>query len=67
MRIKSENSDAMEIIRRVHREIKQLQRDLDELEYLIYEKDERVKIEFFTNDTQRGLFKNHRDNTGRKH
>lgn len=47
MEIKDNKSDAMEIIRRIHREMKELQESIAELEYLIYEHDERVKIEFF--------------------
>lgn len=51
MKIADEKSDAIALIREIHKEVRQVQRDLAELEYLIYEKDERVEIEFF----ERGL------------
>ena len=56
MRLTDGNSDALQIINRVHREIKEIQKDLDELEYLLYKKDERCKIQFFGrgNDDKRG-------------
>ena len=57
MQIRDERSDALKLVQQVHREIRQIQRDLDELEYLIYKKDERVKIKFFNkgeaDDTKR--------------
>ena len=40
-------TDALRLVHKVHREIQEIQRDLDELEYLIYSKDERSKIRFF--------------------
>lgn len=57
VQIRDERSDALKLVQQVHREIRQIQRDLDELEYLIYKKDERVKIKFFNkgeaDDTKR--------------
>lgn len=47
MQITDGKSDALEIVKRVHAEIRQIQKDLDELEYLIYKKDERVQLRFF--------------------
>lgn len=47
MKIKDDRSDALELVLRAHRELKELQQTLYELEYLVYEKDERVKIKFF--------------------
>ena len=55
MKIEDGKSDAVELIRRIHREMKALQNSISELEYLIYEQDERCKIEFFgrgKNDTR---------------
>ena len=50
MKIVDGKSDALELIQKIHREMLELQKHIDELEYLIYEKDERAKIEFFNND-----------------
>ena len=47
MKIEDGKSDALELVRRIHREMKTLQGSISELEYLIYEQDERCKIEFF--------------------
>lgn len=47
MKIASDKSDALALIKEIHKEIIQIQKDLSELEYLIYEKDERVEIKFF--------------------
>lgn len=59
MKIEDGKSDAVELVRRIHREMKTLQNSISELEYLIYEQDERCKIEFF------GEKKN--DRTGKSH
>ena len=40
-------SDAMKLIQKIHREMKEVNKDLAELEYLIYSMDDRCKIEFF--------------------
>ena len=47
MKIKDDHSDALNIIRDLHKEMKIVRSLIGELEYLIYEKDERCKIEFF--------------------
>lgn len=47
MKITNDKSDALALIKAIHEEVRQIQRDLAELEYLIYEKDERVEIKFF--------------------
>lgn len=47
MKVANEKADALEIIKRLHREMRQIQNTISELEYLIYEEDERVKIELF--------------------
>ena len=62
MKIANEKSDALEIICRLHREIKEIQNTLSELEYLIYEQDERCKIEFF----ERGVHDEGRSEKGTK-
>lgn len=51
MKISNDKTDALLLIKAIHKEVRQIQRDLAELEYLIYEKDERVEIKFF----ERGL------------
>lgn len=48
MKITDGKSDALELVQRIHVEMKILQKAVDELEYLIYSQDERAKIEFFT-------------------
>ena len=40
-------SDAIEIANDLHRQVHELERSIDELQYLIYSLDDRVKIEFF--------------------
>ena len=47
MKLTDGTSDAIHILRRIHREMKQLQDSIGELEYLIYQIDERCKIEMF--------------------
>lgn len=47
MKIADERSDALEILKRIHTEMRVLQGAIAELEYLIYETDERVQINFF--------------------
>ena len=47
MKITDGKSDALELVQRIHVEMKILQKAVDELEYLIYSQDERAKIEFF--------------------
>jgi len=49
MKLSDGTSDAIHILRRIHREMKQLQDSIGELEYLIYKIDERCKIEIFPN------------------
>ena len=49
-------SDALELVQKAHREIRELQRTVDELEYLVYAIDARCQIEFFkggVNDKKR--------------
>lgn len=56
MKITDGKSDALELVQRIHVEMKILQKAVDELEYLIYSQDERAKIEFFkgkANDERR--------------
>ena len=48
MQITDGISDALELSKDLHRKMKELQKSLDELEYLIYSLDDRVQIEFFT-------------------
>lgn len=47
MKVANEKSDALELVKRMHREMRQLQKTLDELEYLVYEIDARCQIQFF--------------------
>ena len=47
MKIANEKSDALELVRRIHVEMNLLRKALAELEYLVYETDDRVSIEFF--------------------
>ena len=47
MKITDGKSDALELVQRIHVEMKILQKAVDELEYLIYSQDERAKITFF--------------------
>lgn len=47
MKVADEKSDALELVKRIHREMRQLQKSMDELEYLIYAVDARTQIEFF--------------------
>ena len=47
MKITDDKSDALELVHRIHDQMKTLQESIDELEYLIYRADERAKIEFF--------------------
>lgn len=58
MRITDGKSDAIKLIRRIKKEMFNLQHDLMELEYLIYECDDRVEINIF----ERGSY----DKKGRK-
>lgn len=48
MKITDGKSDALELVQRIHVEMKILQKAVDELEYLIYSQDERAKITFFS-------------------
>jgi len=61
MRIANERSDALEIICRLHREIKDIMNTLSELEYLIYETDERCKIEYFKKENNEALRRHNED------
>ena len=45
--IKDEHSDALNIIRDLHKEMKIVRSLISELEYLVYQCDDRCKIEFF--------------------
>lgn len=47
MKITDGVSDALKLSQGIHNDMKELQRKIDELEYLICLIDERVKIEFF--------------------
>ena len=47
MKIADDKSDALKLIQKIHREMFEVNRDLAELEYLLYSMDERCKIEFF--------------------
>ena len=47
MKISNDRADAMDLIRDIHKKMKDLQESISELEYLIYETDERCKITFF--------------------
>lgn len=47
MKIKDDHSDALNIIRDLHKEMKIVRSLLGELEYLVYQCDDRCKIEFF--------------------
>ena len=62
-------SDALELSRVIHRQMRSLQQSIYELEYLICELDDRCKIEFFKdqNDIQRRLSKRTKKNRDGKH
>jgi hypothetical protein len=45
MKIANDKSDALELVRRIHAEMNILRKALAELEYLVYETDDRVSIE----------------------
>lgn len=47
MKLQDEHSDALKLIQKIHREMMEVNRDLAELEYLLYTIDERCKIQFF--------------------
>ena len=47
MRLTDGVSDALEIAQKLHRDVLDLQRTIDELEYLVCEIDERCKLGFF--------------------
>lgn len=47
MKIKDEHSDALNIIRDLHKEMKIVRSLIGELEYLVYQCDDRCKIEFY--------------------
>ena len=47
MKIEDNGSDALEIIKDIHQEMKVVRDLLAELEYVVYRCDERCKIEFF--------------------
>jgi len=47
MRIADERSDAIQILKRIKEDTETLLADIAELEYLIYEVDERCLIKFF--------------------
>ena len=47
MKLEDGISDAVELSKDLHRKMKELQKAIDELEYLIYSLDDRVQIEFF--------------------
>lgn len=47
MKIADDKSDALELITDIKAEMARVRALLAELEYLVYEKDDRVKIEFF--------------------
>jgi len=47
MRITDGVSDALKISQELHRDVSDLQKKIDELEFLICEIDDRVKIQFF--------------------
>ena len=56
MKIANDKSDALELVQRIHVEMNILRKALAELEYLIYETDDRVSIEFYEggrNDKER--------------
>ena len=40
-------SDAIKLSNDLHNKVRELERSIDELQYLIYSLDDRVKIEFF--------------------
>lgn len=47
MKIASERSDAIELMKDIKKQMSIVRELLAELEYLVYEKDDRVFIEFF--------------------
>ena len=47
MKIADERSDAIELMKDIKEEMNKVRQLLAELEYLVYEKDERVEIKFF--------------------
>lgn len=47
MKLKDDKSDALELIKKIHSQMRVLQGTIAELEYLIYTKDERVEINYF--------------------
>lgn len=47
MRIEHEDKDALEIIKDIHTEMAKIRDLISALEYVIYQKDERVEINFF--------------------
>jgi hypothetical protein len=47
MKIASERSDAIELMKDIKKQMSIVRELLAELEYLVYEKDDRVSIEFF--------------------
>jgi len=49
MKIADEKSDAIELMKDIKEEMNKVRELLAELEYLVYEKDERVEIKFFDN------------------
>ena len=55
-------SDALKIAQKLHRDVQELQRTIDELEYLVCEIDERCKLGFF----ERGVNDKGRSEEGTK-
>lgn len=55
-------SDALKIAQKLHRDIQELQRTIDELEFLVCEIDERCKLGFF----ERGEYDEGRSEKGTK-
>lgn len=49
MKIADEKSDAIQIIQDLKKEMNIIRQMIAELEYVIYQKDERVEIKFFEN------------------
>ena len=47
MKIADEQSDAIELLGDIKEEMNRMRALISELEYLVYEKDERVMIKFF--------------------
>ena len=47
MKLSDGISDAIELANDLHRKVHELEKSIDELQYLIYSLDDRVKIELF--------------------